>query len=171
MKKILMLAAALLAFSMAASAFADESPFYAGVSLGSSSIESSSSTAVGALVGYKLQGVKLGGTGSLAIEAQYTSLGSITHSDHFSSFGLDAVGLFPISSAPNLSVFGKLGVNDIAGDFHCDATCSYSKNSGLQLDFGFGAQYKFTRDFGVRVGYQYYDSNFDAVYAAAVFNF
>lgn len=169
MKKIL--AAVALALTMTASAFAAESPFYASISLGSSDIESSSSTSVGALVGYTLQGVKLGGTGSLAIEAQYTSLGSITYSDHFSSLGVDAVGLFPISTVPNLSVFGKAGVNDIAGDFHCGTFCSYSKNSGLQLDFGFGAQYKFTRDFGMRVGYQYFDSNFDTVYAAAVFNF
>jgi hypothetical protein len=169
MKKVLL--AALLALSVAAPAFADESPFYAGVSLGSSSIGSSDSTAVGALVGYTLQGIKLGGTGSLAVEAQYTSLGSMTYSDHFSSFGVDAVAMLPISPVPHLSAFGKLGVNDIRGDFHCGTFCSYSKNTGLNLDFGFGAEYKFTREFGLRVGYQYYDSNVDAVYAAAVFHF
>lgn len=169
MKKILV--AVLLAFSIAAPAFAQESPFYAGISLGSSEVGSSSSTAVGAFLGYKLQGVKLGNTGSLAIEGQYTSLGSMTYSDHFSSLGVDGVAMLPINSVPNLSVFGKLGVNDIAGDFHCNAFCSYSKSSGLQLDAGFGAQYMFTREIGMRVGYQYYDSNVDAIYAAAVFHF
>ncbi|MGZ5802408.1 MAG: outer membrane beta-barrel protein, partial [Burkholderiaceae bacterium] len=91
MKKLL--AAISLMLSMAAPAFADESPFYAGVSLGPSDIGSSSSTAVGAFVGYKLQNVKLGSTGSLAIEGQYTSLGSFTYSDHFSSLGVDGVAL------------------------------------------------------------------------------
>jgi hypothetical protein len=156
---------------VAAPAFAAESPFYAGISLGSSDIESSSSTAVGAFLGYKLQGITLGNSGSLAIEGQYTSLGSVAYSDHFSSLGVDAVAMLPISSVPNLSAFGKVGVNDISGDFHCGAVCSYSKHSGLQLDLGFGAQYKFTPEFGVRIGYQYYDSNVDAVYAAAVFHF
>jgi hypothetical protein len=169
MKKLF--AAVLLAFSFAVSVSAQESPFYAGVSLGSSDIGSSTSTAVGAFVGYKLQDAKLAGTGSLAIEAQYTSLGSFTYSDHFSSFGVDGVALFPIGSVPNLSAFGKVGVNDITGDFRCGTFCSYSKSSGLQLDFGFGAQYKFTRDFGLRVGYQYYDSNISTIYAAAVFHF
>ncbi len=169
MKKIL--AAALLALTTATSAFAAESPFYAGVSLGPSDLGSSNSTAVGAFVGYTLQGIKLANTGSLAIEGQYTSLGSFTYSDHFSSFGVDAVALFPISSVPKLSVFGKLGVNAITGDYHCGTFCSYSKRSGPQLDFGFGAQYKFTPEFGMRVGYQYYDSNISTIYAAAVFHF
>ncbi|MGZ3241793.1 MAG: outer membrane beta-barrel protein [Burkholderiaceae bacterium] len=169
MKKLL--AAISLMLSMAAPAFADESPFYAGVSLGPSDIGSSSSTAVGAFVGYKLQNVKLGSTGSLAIEGQYTSLGSFTYSDHFSSLGVDGVALFPIDPVPKLSAFGKLGLNTIIGDYHCGTFCSYSKRSGPQLDFGFGAQYKFTPEFSLRAGYQYYDSNIDTIYAAAIFHF
>jgi len=167
----LLFAATLLTLSITAPAFAEESPFYAGALLGPSDIESSSSTAVGAFVGYKLQNVKLGNTGSLAIEGQYTSLGSITYSDHFSSFGVDAVAMFPIDTIPKLSAFGKLGVNDITGDFHCGTFCSYSRNTGLNLDFGFGAEYRFAPEFGLRAGYQYYDSNFDTIYAAAVFHF
>jgi hypothetical protein len=169
MKKVL--ATLLLAISVATPVFAAESPFYAGVSLGPSDLGSSSSTAVGAFVGYTLQGIKLANTGSLAIEGQYTSLGSFTYSDHFSSFGVDAVAMFPISPVPNLSAFGKLGVNAITGDYHCGTFCSYSKRSGPQLDFGFGAQYKFTPEFGVRLGYQYYASNISTIYAAAVFHF
>lgn len=170
MKKLF--AAALLSTTAAASTYAaDESPFYVGAALGSSSIASNSSTSLGIYAGYTLQHVKLGGTGSLAIEAQYTSLGSITYSDHFSSFGVDAVASLPISSMPNLSVFGKLGVNNISGDFRCGTFCSYSKSSGLQLDAGFGGQYKINRDVALRVGYQYFDSDFSTIYVAAQFHF
>jgi len=168
MKKIV--AAMLLALSVAGPAVA-ESPFYAGAMLGPSSIGSSSSTAIGVFGGYKIPDIKLGGTGSLGIEAQFTSLGSMDYSDDFTTFGLDAIALFPLSGAPNLSLFGKIGINNISGDFRCGPYCSYSSSSGLNLGLGFGGQYKFTREFSLRFGYQYYDTNFDALYAAAVFHF
>ena len=172
MKLQKLFAAAVLTLSCITTAFAaGESPFYVGAALGSSSVGPSDSTSVGAFIGYKLQGVTLGGAGSLAVEAQYTSLGSISYSDNFDSFGVDAVASFPIHSLPNFSVFGKLGVNNISGNFRCGPYCSYSNSSGLVLDFGFGGQYKFTRDFSVRAGYQYFDSNFSTIYAAAVFQF
>jgi hypothetical protein len=169
MKKIL--AALLLACTFCASAFAEGSPLYGGVMLGSSSIGSYSSTAIGGFLGYKLQDIRLGSTGTLAVEGQYTSLGSIPYSNNFSSFGVDAVAMIPLQGVPNLSVFGKLGLNNITGNFHCNGLCSYSDSSGLVVDAGIGAQYKFTRDVSGRVGYQYYDSNFSALYVAAVFNF
>jgi opacity protein-like surface antigen len=169
MKKLL--AATLLASTLAAPAFADESPWYLGGSIGSSDIGSSSSTAVGVLLGYKLQGVNLGGTGSLAIEGQLTGLGSTSYSDRFTSLGVDAVASFPIRPVPNLSLYGKAGLNNISGDFHCGTFCSYSKSSGLQFDYGLGGEYRFTREFGLRVGYQSYDSDIDSVYATAVFHF
>jgi len=108
---------------------------------------------------------------TLALEGQYTSLGSDGYGDNFSSIGVDAVALFPIKSVQNLSVFGKLGINSISGNFSCGRFCSYTSSSSLVFDLGFGAQYKLSREFSVRAGYQYYDSNFDAVYVAGVYNF
>jgi opacity protein-like surface antigen len=169
MKKIFV--AIFLTFVVVEPVFSDQTPFYAGVSIGPSSIASSSSTAVGIFAGYKLENVKMGGSGTLAIEGQYTSLGSDAYSDSFSSIGVDAVALFPIRTVRNLSVFGKLGLNSISGNFLCGNFCSYTSSSGLVFDIGFGAQYKLSPEFSVRAGYHYYDTNFDSFYAAGIYNF
>jgi hypothetical protein len=159
-----------LIFDIAAPAFAGNSPVYGGLSLGPSSIASSSSTAIGLIIGYRLENVKLGGNVNLAAEGQFTSLGS-AYGGNFSSFGVDAVALFPIQGDKNISLFGKLGLNTINGDFACGTLCSYSSSSGLVLDAGFGAEFRFRPDINLRLGYQYYDTNFDSIYAAALFNF
>jgi opacity protein-like surface antigen len=159
-----------LLFVIAAPAFAGTGPVYGGLSLGPSSIASSSSTAIGLTLGYRLENVKLGRNGNLAVEGQYTSLGS-AYGGNFSSIGVDAVALFPIQGSKDISLFGKLGLNTIHGDFACGPLCSYSTSSGLVLDVGFGAQFKLRPKIDLRVGYQYYDTNFDAIYAAALFNF
>jgi opacity protein-like surface antigen len=169
MRKLLL--AVLLTLGTAAPALAGESPVYAGLLIGPSSIASSSSDAIGIFAGYKLENVRMGQGGTLAVEAQVTSLGSDAWGDNFSSIGADAVALFPIQTAPNLSIFGKLGLNSISGSFSCGNRCSYSSSSGLVFDAGLGIQYKLTHEFSIRAGYQYYDTNFDAVYAAAIYNF
>lgn len=160
-----------LALAVASPALAADSPVYGGVLIGPSSIASFSTTAVGVFAGYKLNNVKIPGMESLALEGQYTSLGSDGYGDNFSSVGVDAVALFPIRPVQNLSVFGKVGLNSISGNFSCGRFCSYTSSSGLVFDLGFGAQYRLPHEFSVRAGYQYYDNNFDAFYVAGIYNF
>ncbi|MGB8409154.1 MAG: outer membrane beta-barrel protein [Gallionella sp.] len=164
-------ATVLLAFAFASPVFAADTPFYGGLSIGPSSIASSSSTAIGIFAGYRLNNVKMGGMGTLALEAQYTSLGSDLYGDNFASVGVDAVAFFPIKTAQNLSIFGTLGLNSISGNFSCGNLCSYTSSSGLVLDAGFGGQYRLSSEFSVRAGYEYYDNNFSALYAAGIYNF
>lgn len=163
--------AVLLIFTSVAPALAATGPVYGGVSVGPSSIASSSSTAVGIFAGYKFENVRMSSLGTLAMEGQYTSLGSDAYGDNFSSIGVDAVAFFPIRTVENLSLFGKLGLNSISGSFSCGSLCSYSSSSGLVVDIGFGGQYKLSPEFGIRAGYQYYDTNFDAFYVAGTYNF
>lgn len=164
-------ATVLLAFAFASPVFAADTPFYGGLSFGPSSIASSSSTAIGVFAGYKLNNVNIAGIGTLALEGQYTSLASNLYGDNFSSVGVDAVALFPIKTAQNLSVFGKLGLNSISGNFSCGNLCSYTSSSGLVFDLGFGGQYKLSPEFSIRAGYQHYDNNLSAIYAAGIYNF
>lgn len=190
MKKIF--AAVLLSFAIASPAIAGDTPFYAGVSLGSTSLPSTSTTALGIFVGYKFDKSDtpfMGDVGTLAVEGQYTTLGSdnvnagfpgnsFTATDNYYTLGVDVVAMFPIKPVKNLSVFGKLGFNNVNANSSCigtgvyaGTTCSYSASSGINLGIGAGAQYEINRDFAVRAGYQSYSSSISTVYAAGIYNF
>lgn len=192
MKKIL--AVTLLSLAAAAPAFAGDSPVYAGVSFGSSTLPSSgSATSLGFLGGYKLDKSmtpafmnNVGGT--LAIEGQYTMLGeektsfstfggTFTTTAKYSSIGADVVALFPIKSVEHLSAFGKLGFASTSSSATCSGTgayaayaCSATANAS-GLVWGAGAQYDVDRSVSVRAGYQTYASNVTTLYAAALYNF
>lgn len=190
MKRVIV--AVLLSSMVVAPAFADNSPYYAGVSLGSSSLPASSTSAFGIFAGYKLDKSMtpfMNNVGTLAIEGQYTSLGSDTASTSFagntltataqySTIGVDAVAMIPIKSVNNLSAFGKLGFNDVSASTSCSGTgiyagtaCSYSASSGINLGYGLGVQYNVNREFDVRAGYQSYASSVSTIYAAGIYNF
>ncbi len=200
MKKIA--SALLVSAAMSTAAFAADTPFYGGVSLGSTSLPSTSTTSFGIFGGYKLNRNQtpafmnnLGGT--LAIEAQYTSLGedsfgftnpgfpafgipasSWNAKVKYSSIGANVVALVPIKSVQHLSGFAKLGFASTSASLTCSGTGVYAGGAGCPavgstsgLVWGVGAQYDVDSNIGVRAGYQTYASDVSALYVAALYNF
>lgn len=143
MKKI---AIAVLLTAFAAPAFAEG--MYVGVTAGQNkydepTLPKQTSTSFGILGGYTLNE-------NFAVEAAYTSLGTLDVASGFSVKGtvisLSGVGSFPLSS--EFSLFAKLGVAQSKIDVTGQASES---KSGATI--GFGAQYNVTPGIGVRVGF------------------
>lgn len=133
--------------------------FYAGLHFGQSGAECAaaagiscddSDTAWKILGGYQF-------TRNLAVEAGYVNLGEITITGGGSrlvvettGWDLVGVGSFPINN--QFSVYGKLG-------FHSsDTEIGSAKDDGIDLTFGIGARYDFSRNLGVRAEWQRYGS-------------
>lgn len=190
MKKIVSVFA-LFASMIASASVQAADPIYGGVSLGSSTLPSSSASAIGFFGGYKLdrsQTSFMRDLGTMSIEGHYTMLGedkqtigfagnTLTATSKISSIGIDAVALFPIKSVQNVSAFAKLGFASTSASVSCSgtglyagATCS-GAGSASGLVWGFGAQYDVDRQISVRAGYQTYASNVTTLYVAALYNF
>lgn len=120
------------------------------------------STAYGIYGGYMLNRY-------IGAELGYAYLGEVTASgpglsQTFKSQGLEvlAVGAIPLN--PQFEIFGKVGV------FFWDLKetcvgCTYSSRSetGSDLTYAFGAQFNFSRNYGMRLQYQrYQDVAFEA---------
>jgi OOP family OmpA-OmpF porin len=150
-------------------AFAQDSGWYVGASVGQSSFKDGctgvsgtgftcedTDTAFGVFGGYQVNkyfGAELG----------YTDLGKITASGSGINASIKAkgfefvgVGTFPIN--PQFEVYGKLGF------FRWDVDASGSgfgvgvsqSETGTDLTYGLGVKYNFTKSFGVRAQYQRY---------------
>jgi OmpA-OmpF porin, OOP family len=151
MKSIFAVSILLATFAM--SAFAADSGFYAGGSVGQSStsldnvtLNKKSDTAFSVLGGYKL-------SQNLAVEAQYANLGkakTVAWSADIAAIAATAVVSIPIYT--DFSFYGKLGF----------ARTSFDKGpSGNSINrttatFGLGAQFKIDPSLGVRVGWDRY---------------
>lgn len=198
MKKLV--AVALLSLAVATPAFAADTPFYGGISLGSTNLPSTSTTSFGFFGGYKLNQAQtpfMKNVGTLAIEAHYTTLGedkfgftnpgfpgfpgtagSWNVTAKYSSLGADVVALFPIKSVQRLSAFGKLGFASTSVSVTCTGSGVYagggacvSPSSSSGLVWGAGAQYDVDQKISVRGGYQTYASDVSTLYVAALYNF
>jgi opacity protein-like surface antigen len=191
MKKIVSVFA-LFASMIASASVQAAGPFYGGVSLGSTSLPTTSTTAIGFMGGYKLdrsQTSFMRDLGTMSIEAHYTMLGEDAYSTGFAGFGtmsykvkyasmgVDAVALFPIKSVQNVSAFAKLGFANTSASTSCSGTGFYAGvgctavGSASGLVWGVGAQYDVDRQIAVRAGYQTYASNVTTLYVAALYNF
>lgn len=122
---------------------------------------------------------------SIAAELGYASLGKAHFADVGGSADLkaDAWDLSAIGSLPvgPVSLFGRLGVYRATAKFSGDAR---GEETSMGLTWGFGAQYDFTRNLGVRAEWQRYngveareeggasdDGNIDALSIGVVFRF
>ena len=78
------------------------------------------------------------------------------------SMELTAVGLFPIN--PQLAIYGKLGLARLEADPGSDDN---------DITFGFGVQYDFNRNLGLRAGWQRYntDPSVDYMHLGVVWRF
>lgn len=135
----------LLATSLAAPAFAGDSPFYVGVQLGDEY--------VGALGGYKINEM-------FAVELNYnkfdTESAPYVEADAW-SIGVAGVANFPLTAAPGFSLFAKLGVARTEVEVTVDYTNlggpTYSvSDDDVDLTLGGGVRYDFNQDFAVSVG-------------------
>ncbi len=148
------------------------SPLYAGVNAGYTTL----GVAFGGLVGYKIDPslTPFMGKGGLAIEGNYTMLGSVailTTTLSFSSMGIDAVAMYPIEQVKNLSAFGKLGFARVG--FSCSGPfCSFMPNvSTMGLTYGGGGEYALSNNIAVRAGYLGSVSGSGMPYVSGIYNF
>jgi len=166
MKKIAI--AILLSAFVATNAFAADTPFYAGIKLGSSNKKvpgtSESSSAWGVFGGYSVNP-------NFAVELGYTDLGSVASTINFSAFEVSAVGIYPIND--QFSVYGKLGL-------------ASTKEEALGLSetrstatFGLGGHLNVNQTVAVRLGWDrhsfggnlFTEGDSDLVSVAALFKF
>ena len=180
MKKIAI--AALLSAGVAAPAFA--SNCYDGIKVGQANYPYSSQYDPSNFYYYTTNnnqpayGVLLGCNISpgFAVEAEYNLLGGFDvtgRSIKGSSFGMSAVGFFPMSR--EFSLFGKLGLANTAlkdsprSGASVNATFNYNY-TGVTL--GFGGQFNVSRVAGIRFGYDVYEiiDEFNSVNSVGMFS-
>ncbi|HEX5338788.1 MAG TPA: porin family protein [Gallionella sp.] len=159
MKKIV---AALLLSSAAASAFAADQGFYAGVTLGQSrasnpfptlTVTKSTDTVYGILGGYQI-------TKNFGAEAFFTGAGKFAVSNAFGSatgkadsYGINAVGTLPLSDA--FSLYGKLGFASTKTTAS-STPASVTGATRTGATYGLGGVYNATPAIGIRFGWDRY---------------
>jgi OmpA-OmpF porin, OOP family len=169
---------AALVLCVVQSATADEDKYYVGLSIGQSKAKDAcagldpSSGFIGNCkdtdTAYKVYG-GAHFTKNWGGEIAYVDFGKSTADGTFSGIPasartkvnglvLDAMGTLPLSD--QFSVFGKLGVLG----WHIDSNATLSgfgsssiSSSGSSLTYGIGAQFDFTKAFGVRAEWEYFD--------------
>lgn len=159
MKKII--AAVLLFAASATPAFAEGSPFYAGIQLGDSY--------VGGFGGYQIDKM-------FSVEAHYYDFDTSsipTVSTDVSSFGVAGVAMFPmkLNKVPPFSLFAKLGIE------RTTAKVTYTFFPALNttvhdtsLTLGGGAQYDFNNMVSARLGIDV-AGEADSLYLSAILKF
>lgn len=161
MKKIA--AVLLLSCVVAAPAFAADSGFYAGVTVGRSStgniatntiMTKSSDTVAGILAGYQF-------TENWGIEAQYTgagkfaaTTGAVNVTGKADTFAVAATGTLPMSDT--FSLYGKLGAASTKTSLSEVPAAGDTGATRTALTIGLGLQYNVTPTVGIRAGWDRY---------------
>ncbi len=158
MKKIT--AALLLSAAVAAPAFAADNGFYAGVTLGRSSVGTpavavigastkSTDTVFGALVGYQINR-------NVGVEAQFAGAGKFataSTSAKADTFGANVVGTLPVSNA--FGLYGKLGYASTKSSVSSTVAGVAGATRGAAT-YGLGGVYNATPAVGIRFGWDRY---------------
>lgn len=174
MKAIAWLTGAALMLSGPLALAQNQERFYLGVGAGASDIDSdatqgliTSGTVDGSDSGLKLYGGYRIGP-NLALELAYVDLGTLTYSGDFggmpvtggklkaSGFNTSLVGIHKVS--PRFDLFAKAGLiawnakaSDVTGGVPFSA-----KDDGVDLSFGLGADYHFTKRVGARFEWEHF---------------
>ncbi len=155
MKKI---AAALLLAVIAVPAYAVDYGYYAGVNAGRSKVDSTigntaltrtDDTSYGLLLGYQFNP-------NFAMELQYTDLGDfevspVSGKDNV--WALALVGSVPVADA--FSLYGKLGYANTRSSLSAGPASGTNRSA---VTYGLGAQYDFTPEIGMRLGWDQYNA-------------
>lgn len=161
MKKIV--AALLLSSAVAAPAFAADSGFYAGVTVGRSNTDNiasnttmtkSSDTVAGILGGYQFNKY-------LSVEAEYTGAGKFTAttgtvnlSGKADTFAVSAKGDLPLSDA--FSLYGKLGIANTKTSITSSPASNAAGATRTAATVGLGMQYNMSQSVSLRFGWDRY---------------
>jgi OOP family OmpA-OmpF porin len=172
-------AAVLVSSSLAAAQAVAQEKFYAGGSIGSSSIDESIATGLidSGTVDGKSNGFKMFGgyrfNPNLALELALVDLGKASYSGTFfgapvtggqvkvSGLNVSAVALHPVN--PDFELFAKAGLfawdakaSDTTGGVPFSGT-----NDGVNLSLGIGANYYFTKNVGARIEWEHFNLESD----------
>lgn len=150
------------------SALADESGFYAGLTLGRShtnsptpnmTLSKSNDTALGALGGYQFDN-------NWGLEAFYTEAGKFTGQNAAGSvvgngkgdiLGADVVGMLPLSGA--FSLYGKLGLASTRSRIATVPASTLTGDTRTAATYGLGGMYNFNSSLGMRFGWDRYGAS------------
>lgn len=160
MKRII--AAVLLSTAFAAPAFAEDSPFYAGVQLGDSYI--------GAFGGYQID--KMYSAEIHYLDFDTTSFPGPMRSTDVSSIGVSGVAMFPmkLNKAPPFFLFAKLGIERTTAKTTSATPASNITVHDTDLTLGGGAQYDFNNKVSARLGLDI-SGHADSLYLSAILKF
>ena len=164
--------ALLLSSALAAPAFAADSPVYVGLQIGD--------RIVSGFAGYQIDKM-------YSVEAHYSTvqvpninLPGIATTTSNSQIGVEGVAMFPltINGAPNLSVFGKLGVERSTYTVDVAFANSPQLNNSItttetKLTLGGGVQNAFTKNLSGRAGLGLIGANSTTtgIYIAGIYKF
>lgn len=150
MKKIAI--ALLLSTYAMAPAFAADTPFYAGINVGTGKIDlsgTSSTTSFELLGGYTINQY-------FAAEAAYSDFGNHDYPGgnmKSSAVSIKGVGAYPINE--QFSVFAKLGIASTTWEVSPTGLGTASE-SKTDLTYGIGGQFNINQQIGIRLGYDVY---------------
>ena len=146
-----MLGAAAMLISAGALAQARELGFYAGASIGSADLGPDDDTALKVFGGYQINR-------TLAVEFGYTDLGDVAvigATAKANAWELVGLAQFPVGN--RVSLYGLLGLAKV--DSERSVLGVRTSEDSAQLTIGFGGQYDFSPQLGVRGQWQRYDTD------------
>jgi OOP family OmpA-OmpF porin len=146
-----MLGAAAMLISFGALAQARDVGFYAGASIGSADLGPDDDTAVKVFGGYQINR-------TFAAEFGYTDLGDVVvigQTAKANAWELVGLAKFPVGN--RVSLYGLLGLAKV--DSERSVFGVRTSDDSTELTIGFGAQYDFSPQLGVRGQWQRYDTN------------
>jgi OOP family OmpA-OmpF porin len=149
-----MLGAAAMAVSAGAVAQQADTGWYAGASLGNAEAGSEDDTAWRIAAGYRL-------SRTFAAEVGYANFGDFGGGDDATSLELVGTAHFPMGN--QFSLYGLAGL----------AMIEVGDEDETELTFGVGAQYDFSRNMGLRLQWQRYNTEeeLDVLSVGVVFKF
>jgi hypothetical protein len=146
-----MLGAAAMLISVGALAQARDVGFYAGASIGSADLGPDDDTAVKVFGGYQINR-------TFAAEFGYTDLGDVAavgQTAKANAWELLGLAKFPVGN--RVSLYGLLGLAKVESERSVFGV--RTSDDSTQLTIGFGAQYDFSPQLGVRGQWQRYDTD------------
>ena len=155
-----MLGAASMAVSAGAMAQQTDTGWYVGASIGQADLGPDDSTAWKITGGYQLNR-------NLSVELSYTDLGDadvdtgipgLSANVEATAFELVGVYKFPVGN--QFSIYGLAGL--AMTEVEASIGGVSASDDSTDLTFGFGAQYDFSRNMGVRAQWQRYDADDEA---------
>jgi OOP family OmpA-OmpF porin len=164
-----MLGAAAMAVSAGAMAQQADTGLYVGAMIGQSDLEIDKDTAWKASIGYQINR-------TFAVEAGYTNLGEVSETvagvtAEAEATAWEVIGLAKFPVANQLSLYGLVGI--AMAEVEARVGGVSADDDSTELTFGFGAQYDFSRNMGVRAQWQRYgaDDDIDVISVGLVVKF